>query len=140
MDQKFKHSQSSWLHNFLGWLRHVWDIEWGERQAKSSVLSVIAASLGTFIVLVILVIRGLISENFVKLAIDYLAATEDVLFLFIVIIILISIVAFISLIVGLGVYASSSNRSYLSYAWRGALVIPIMILVAEAIVLLSSVV
>ena len=34
-----------------------------------------------------------------------------------------------SIIVGLAIYSSSSERSYLSYAWRGVLVLPIMCIV-----------
>ena len=36
------------------------------------------------------------------------------------------VTAVVSLIVGVGIYYSSSQRSYLSYAWRGVLVVPIL--------------
>ena len=137
---KFKSSPTRWLHNFLVWLRYVWDIEWGERQAESSVLSVVAASLGTVFVLIFFMVRRLTFENFVKLTIEYLTATEDVLILFIGVFFWISIVVFLSVIVGLGVYASSSKRSCLSYAWRRALVIPMLVLVSVAIQQILSVV
>ena len=118
----------AWLFAILEWLRQAWDFEWGERPAKHPTLAVAAASFGMFVVLSVGVLWGFATQDFYASTEDFVEAVglPGVVDAAIVAILVIMVTAMTSLIVGLGIYSSSSERSYLSYAWRGVLVLPIL--------------
>ena len=118
----------AWLFAISEWLRQAWDFEWGERLAKRPILAVAAASFGMFIVLSVGVLWGFATRDFYASTDAFVKAMglAGIVDAAVVAILVIVVTAVTSLIVGLGIYSSSSERSYLSYAWRGVLVLPIL--------------
>ena len=121
----------AWLFVISEWLRQAWDFEWGERRAKSRNWAVAAASFGMFVALSGAVLYGFETRDFYASTEAFVEAMglAGIVGVAVVVILVTTVIAMMSLIVGLGVYASSSERSYLSYAWRGLLVLPILCLV-----------
>ena len=132
-----------WLRDVSEFLLYLWDIKWGTRLAKSPVLAVAAASLGVFLVLGGVVFWAFATQGLYGLVEEFLeAATAGGWRLLgiadTVIVTMLMAVATIALsvLVGLGIYSSDHERTYLSYAWRGVLALPIVgIAIAMLVVL-----
>ena len=122
-----------WLRDVCEFLLELWDLEWGKRLAKSPARAVAAASLGMLVVLGALMLWAFATQGLYGLVEEFLeAATAGgwrLLGIADTVIVTMWVVAATvtsSVIVGSGIYSSDERRTYLSYAWRGVLVLPIL--------------
>ena len=132
----------------LGWLRQIWDVEWGEVPGENAVFGVLSASAGLFVALVVGTVIQLQQQDFDQLVLDFLEASATAAFGMSAIaavlgatILVIVLLAMIAMFGGSIIYLSSSPRSYLSHVWRGALVLVVGIVVfviAKGIMSLSK--
>lgn len=122
-----------WLRDVCELLLELWDLEWGKRQAKSPAWAVAAASLGMLVVLGALMLWAFATQGLYGLVEEFLEAATaggwrllGIADTVIVTMLVIAAAVASSVIVGLGIYSSDERRTYLSYAWRGVLVLPIL--------------
>lgn len=113
----------------LRWLRQIWDVEWGEVPGTNPVLGVLSASAGLFFALIVGAIQLLRHQDFYQSVWDFLeGSVAAALGLSALAAVALATILALGAIVatatfgGMIIYLSSSPRSYLTHAWRGALV------------------
>ena len=118
----------------LRWLRQIWDVHWGERPGTNRLLGVLSASAGLFFALVVGAVVLLQRQGFYQSVWDFLegsiAATLGVSALAAIAlatILALAVIVTVATFGGMIIYLSSSPRSYLTHAWRGALVLMVAI-------------
>lgn len=121
--------QSSRSFFLFRWLRQIWDWDPGEIPCTSPLLGVASASGGLFVALCVGAVVLLKERGFFRIVWEFIegsmAAAFEVSGIAAVLwtcILIVTVIAGISLIGGMAIFYSSSKRSYLGHAWRGALV------------------
>ena len=120
-----------WLRDVCEFLLELWDLKWGKRVARNRCLAVAAASLGMFLVLGTGMFWAFATQGLYGLVEEFLEAATaggwrllGIADTVIVTMLMAVATVALSVIVGLGIFSSDERRTYLSYAWRGVLVLP----------------
>ena len=118
----------------LRWLRQIWDVHWGERLGTNRVLGVLSASAGLFFALVVGAVELFQRQGFYQSVSGFLEGSAAAALglsalaaVALAAILALAVIVAVATFGGMIIYLSSSPQSYLTYAWRGALVLIVAI-------------